>query len=148
MKRRAAGPLLFVLASWLAGACAPRPAPTPTMIPTESATSAPTLIPPDADTPAAGICGEAGSEWATFVVSLEGPPDPRCWQVRPHQRLEIVNPTGNPVVITFAGRELPIEAGASHRIDEAFGSYLAPGVHFIFVTQGSGNLPEFWLLPE
>jgi hypothetical protein len=86
-------------------------------------------------------------EAATFVVSLDVP-SPRCAQVHPSQRLEIINATAESVVVTFAGRELPVEAGGSFRIDEAFGSYLAPGVHFIYVTQGTGNLPELWLLPE
>ena len=130
-------------AALLAVACAVQPA----LPATPAATTAPTLIPPDADTPAAGICAETDSEWVTFTVSLEVP-DPRCWQVRPSQRLEIANPTAAAVVVTFAGRDIPTDAGATARIDEPFGSYLAPGVHFIYVTQGAGNLPEFWLLPE
>ena len=130
-------------AALLAVACAVQPA----LPATPSATTAPTLIPPDADTPAAGICAETDSEWVTFTVSLEVP-DPRCWQVRPSQRLEIANPTAAAVVVTFAGRDIPTDAGATARIDEPFGAYLAPGVHFIYVAEGSGNLPELWLLPE
>ena len=130
-------------AALLAVACAVQPA----LPATPSATTAPTLIPPDADTPAAGICAETDSEWVTFTVSLEVP-DPRCWQVRPSQRLEIANPTAAAVVVTFAGRDIPTDAGATARIDEPFGSYLAPGVHLIYVAEGSGNLPELWLLPE
>jgi hypothetical protein len=68
--------------------------------------------------------------------------------VRLWQRLEIANPTAAGVVVTFAGRDIPVEAGGVFRIDDPFGSYLAPGVHFMYVTQGTGNLPEFWLLPE
>jgi hypothetical protein len=112
-----------------------------------TSTTPPTLIPADSDSPAAGICGAMEGETVTFAISLDVP-SPRCAQVRPSQRLEIVNTTDAPVVVTFAGRELPIEARGSFRIDEAFGSYLAPGVHFIYVTQGTGNLPELWLLPE
>jgi len=132
-----------LLAASLSGACATTP--TPTVQPT--ATTAPTLIPPDSDSPAAGICGLMEGDWVRFTVSLDVP-SPRCAQVRPGQRLEIANSTGDPVVVTFAGRDHPIQSGASLRIDEPFGSYLASGVHFIYVTEGTGNLPELWLLPE
>ncbi len=152
MRARVSLIALFSLPAWVVAACGPQPAPlaTPTAVPpaTPTITTAPTLIPPDADTPAAGICAEAESEWVTFTVSLEGPPDPRCWQVRPSQRLEIANPTPDRVVVTFAGQDHSVEPGTTVRVDQAFGSYLAPGVHFMYVTQGAGNLPEFWLLPE
>jgi hypothetical protein len=138
-----AKPLLLLLAAAFFAACAP--APTPTALPTP--TIAPTLIPADSDTPAAGICGPMDGDWVTFTVSLDVP-SPRCIQVHPGQRLEVANPTADLVVITFAGQEIAVEAGASQRIDSPFGSYLAPGVHSLYVTQGSGNLPEFWLLPE
>jgi hypothetical protein len=112
-----------------------------------AATVAPTLIPADSDSPAAGICGAMDGDWVTFTVSLDVP-SPRCMQVHPVQRIEIANPTADPVVVTFAGQEIGVEPGASQRIDSPFGSYLAPGVHSLYVTQGIGNLPEFWLLPE
>lgn len=147
MIRRVTGIPLFVLAVLLAAACAGLPAAAPAPTAPEAATAAPTLIPADSDSPAAGICGAMEGETATFVVSLDVP-SPRCAQVYSSQRLEIVNATPAAIVVTFAGRDLPIEAGASFRIEEAFGSYLAPGVHFIFVTQGTGNLPELWLLPS
>lgn len=127
----------------LALACAAVSAPTAT----PTATPPSTLIPADADSPAAGICGLMEGEWVTFTVSLDVP-SPRCAQLRPSQRLEISNPTPAAVVVTFAGQDFSIEAGNNVRIDEPLGSYLAPGVHDIYVTQGSGNLPELWLLPE
>jgi hypothetical protein len=135
--------LLVLLPAAFVAACAP--APTPTGLP--PATIAPTLIPADSDSPAAGICGTMDGDWVTFTVFLDVP-SPRCIQVHPGQRMEIANPTAGPIVVTFAGREMAIEAGASQRIDSPFGSFLAPGVHSLYVTQGSGNLPEFWLLPE
>ncbi len=143
MIRRFAGLSRFVLTASMVAACAAQP--TPAAPPT--VTTAPTLVPADSDSPAAGICGPMEGDTATFVVSLDVP-SPRCAQVHPSQRLEIVNATSAAVVVTFAGRDLRVEAGASYPIDEAFGTYLAPGVHFIYVTQGTGNLPELWLLPE
>lgn len=135
--------LLVLLPAAFVAACAP--APTPTGPP--AATIAPTLIPADSDSPAAGICGTMDGDWVTFMVSLDVP-SPRCMQVHPGQRIEIANPTADPVVVTFAGQQIAIEAGASQRIDAPFGSYLAPGVHSLYVTHGTGSLPEFWLLPE
>lgn len=112
--------------------------------PTE-ATPAPTLFPPDSDTPAAGICAEYEIDGVTIEIVMEGPPTPRCVVIAPSQRLEVINRTTTVVEARFAQNEFALQPDGALFIDRPFGAYLTPGVHHVRISGGVGNAPGLWL---
>ncbi len=114
-----------------------------------NATSAPVNIavvanlkPPDNIQPASGICDPASGDIVSVNISADVP-SPRCVKVAGHQRLQVVNATTTPVQVQLAQFNVPLQPGQAQLFDAAFGSYLAPGVHWLRVTAGNG--PEIWL---
>ncbi len=101
------------------------------------------LTPPDAATPAAGICPPANGDVVTLVLERDAPA-PRCVAVTGDQRLELVNATTAGTVF-FAGHRIDLAAGATAQLDQPFGAFLAPGVHRVQAEQYAGSGPEVWL---
>jgi hypothetical protein len=109
------------------------------------------LVPPDAEQPAAGICEPAIGPLATMLVN----PDtsaPRCLTVRAAQRLRVVNRSdhfgqhGRTVTVTFA--DFPprtLRVGDATIFNRPFGEYLAPGVHFVYISLYAGGGGEVLL---
>lgn len=101
------------------------------------------LKPPDGDQPAAGICDLASGDVVTANINADVP-YPRCLKVLGHQRLQVVNATNGPVQVQLAQFVVQLQPDQAQIFDAAFASYLAPGVHWLRVTGGSG--PEIWLI--
>jgi len=134
----------------LAAAGCSSPSASPSTLPAEGpqpteVTPAPTLFPPDSDTPAAGICAEYETDVVTIEIVVEGPPTPRCVVIAPSQRLEVINRTTAAVEARFAQNEFALQPDETYFIDRPFGAYLAPGVHNLRISGGVGNAPELWL---
>lgn len=109
-------------------------------------------VPADARVPAAGACPRATAAQVVIDVNPDTPA-PRCVIVSTLDHLKVVNTSntygqrGATVTVTWSrypARTLPI--GASTLYPAAFGTYLAPGVHFLHLSlyQGSGGA-EIWL---
>jgi len=100
------------------------------------------LVPADADTPAAGICGSIQDDPASIVLGLDASGLPlagRCIAMNPIQRIKFVNQSGNPLNFQFAGFEVNLTDGGETVLNQPIGEYLAIGVHFI------PNGPELWV---
>jgi len=112
-------------------------APVSTLVPSDSA---------DPTRPRYGICPAASGDVVTMTI---GPvaPDPICTAVTASQHLRVVNAVGSVVTVAF-GAEPPrvLAAGGSTTYDAPFGSYLAPGSHYVHVSryEGGGG-GEIWL---
>ncbi len=104
----------------------------------------PTLKPPDADYPAAGICADPPEGELVTIAITPGVPDPRCVRARPDQKLQVVNATEQPAQVRLAEFDATLNPGERQVFDKPFGEYLAPGVHFVSIsTLGNAAL---WLL--
>ena len=141
--------VLFLVVALAAAGCSSPPA-SESILPAEGpplteVTPAPTLFPPDSDTPAAGICAEYETDVITNEIVVEGPPSPRCVVITPSQRLEVINRTTAAVEARFAQNEFALQPDETYFIDRPFGVYLAPGVHNLRISGGVGNAPELWL---
>ena len=101
------------------------------------------LKPADAQSPAAGIC--AGPLQATLVnidINVDTP-NPRCVKVTGKQQLQITNNLNQNIKVAVGQFNVTVKPQETQVIGTTFGSYLAPGVHFITVDGGPG--PEIWL---
>ena len=96
------------------------------------------LATPYAQEPAAGICGMSEGTWVTVTIYPDIP-DPRCVQVRGHQKLIVVNQTPDTINVTIGPFHTSINPGEDARLDQPFGSYLAPGVHLLDVQPCCGG---------
>jgi hypothetical protein len=105
----------------------------------------PTLIPPVASEPAAGICGGPDSSDLAIVRVNVDVPDPRCLQVRPDQGLRVINHTDTEISVRLGPHQVLIQPGGEGDLPEPFGNYLAPGVHRLEVDPYGG--PEIIVLP-
>jgi hypothetical protein len=130
------------------------------IIPAEPAASTPastppasdeSLIPPDAEQPAAAICEHAVGPLAILLVNPDTPA-PRCLTVRSSQRLRVVNTSnhfgqpGRTVTVTFANfPPRTLRVGDATTFDRPFGEYLAPGVHFAHISLYAGGGGEVLL---
>jgi hypothetical protein len=101
------------------------------------------LKPPDSDQPAAGICDPASGDVVTVNINADVP-YPRCMKVLGNQRLQVVNATDATVQVQLAQFNVQLQPGQAQFFNASFGSYLAPGVHWLRTTGGSG--PEIWLI--
>jgi len=101
------------------------------------------LKPPDAEQPAAGICDPGGGDVVAVNISADVP-SPRCVKVKGNQRLQVVNATDGPAQVQLAPFNVQLQPGQAQLFDASFGSYLAPGVHWLRTTGGNG--PEIWLI--
>lgn len=116
---------------------------TPKVI-TISTTPPPKPQPPDANSPAAGICGRA--QGPVFSVQMDvDTPLPRCEVVKPGQRLEVVNALDRSTVVRLAHFTARLPPGEVLRIDQPFGAYLARGVHVLAISAYGGGGAELWL---
>jgi hypothetical protein len=105
------------------------------------------LAPAESDFPAAGTCNpQPDSDVVTFDL-VPGIPSPRCAQVMQDQHLQIENHTGQTVEIMFATSTITITDRQSADLEEAVGTYLAPGVHVAHVDFYGGSGPEVWVQP-
>jgi hypothetical protein len=103
------------------------------------ATLAPQILAtPYAQEPAAGICGMAEGTWVTVTIYPDIP-DPRCVQVRGDQKLIVVNQTQDTINLSIGPFHTSINPGEDARLDQPFGSYLAPGVHLVEVQPCCGG---------
>lgn len=117
-------------------------APSPSKAP-----ATPTLIPPVASEPAAGICAGPDSSQAPRVEVNVDIPDPRCLRVLPDQSLIVVNRTDVEILVRLGPYEIRIAPGAEGPLPAPFGSYLAPGVHVVEAEPYAGPelvLAESW----
>ena len=122
-------------AGGLAATAPASPAPSPTVY----------LATPSSMEPAAGIC--SASEGLVVVIALHPDiPDPRCAVVQPEQRLQIRNDNDSVRQVTLGQFQFEVPPGGTYLLDEAFGSYLRPGVHLLQVLPCCG--PSLWLKPE
>lgn len=128
---------LLVGLGWLFSACTlPRQA-QPVL---EQAPLSPpeALSTPAAMQPAAGICAEFEGDIVTMTINPDIP-DPRCIQVRPAQKLVVVNHRGEVLQVRIGPFETTIQPGDQHLFDLSVGEYLAPGVHFLDVFPCCGG---------
>lgn len=116
---------------------------TPTRI-TISTTPPPRLKPPDAHSPAAGVCARAVGAVAMLQINVDTP-SPRCEVVTPEQRLRVVNTTDGPVRVRLAHIAVRLGPRQDLIIDQPFGAYLAPGVHDLAISAYAGGGAELWL---
>jgi hypothetical protein len=109
------------------------------------------LVPPDSQSPAAGICATA-SEPLAVVEANPDTPAPRCFVVQANQRLEVVNTSnrfgqrGAEITVSmpgFAPRKVAV--GARTVFDRPFGEYLQPGVHDLRISLYAGGGAAIWL---
>ncbi len=98
---------------------------------------------PVSEAPAAGVC-VAIEAWTVTVAVRPDVPSPRCVQVRPDQRLEVVNETDNQVQLRLGPYQAQLAPGQRHLFEAELGMYLAPGVHRLEAV-GSAGGPEIWL---
>jgi hypothetical protein len=65
------------------------------------------------------------------------------------QRLQVTNRTSDTLDVKLAQFAVHLAPGQTHLFDAPFGTYLAPGVHFVSASRypGSGGA-ELWLLPD
>ena len=129
-----------------AGGGSPDPSGTASTTVPPSTTTRRTLRPPDSETPAAGTCGSFSATVVEITINADIP-SPRCVQVRPDQSLRVANASGETVEVSFAGRSATLADGASQAYPQAFGDYLAPGVHRVTASLYGGSGAEVWLMP-
>lgn len=110
------------------------------------------LIAARSQTPAAGICPDAGHVSIVKVYVGDGTPQPRCVQVRPDQQLEVINtdgpsgPADKAVTVTWPPfRNRTLKAGQAILFGENFRSYLATGDHEVGLSRYRGGGSEIWL---
>lgn len=107
-------------------------------------TAMPTKRPPDSDTPAAGIClqGEGGT--VDVLLGL-GPDDlplaGRCIQIKPEQRVKLINQSGQDYSLSFGPFEETLPPGGELLLDLPAGDYLEFGVHLL------PDGPAIWVQP-
>jgi hypothetical protein len=128
---------LLVVMVWLLPACtltqpdAPvleqAPLPTPEVLAT-----------PAAMQPAAGICAEFEGDIVTMTINPDIP-DPRCIDIRPEQKLAVVNHRSETLRVRIGSLETTILPEGQHLFDLPFGDYLAPGVHLLDVFPCCGG---------
>jgi hypothetical protein len=100
------------------------------------------LKPPDSDTPAAGICGDARGDPVTVVLGTDSSGVPlagRCISIDPAQRIKLVNQSANPIDMNFAGNQIKLLVGTEMLLDKPVDQYLALGVHSLPMG------PELWV---
>jgi hypothetical protein len=107
------------------------------------------LVPATSRYPTAGVCGRATGAVLTIRIEPDTP-NPRCASVTAHQRLRVVNSTGDygahahPVtVVWLPGRPFTLRPGAARTFPRQFGTYLARGVHPL--KAGTAYRAEVWL---
>lgn len=108
------------------------------------------LAPATAQQPTAGICADANKD--DVIVKIIINPDtplPRCSKVLATQRLQVINRTSTTVEVQLAQFDAQVAPGATHTFDAMFGTYLASGVHLVFISAypGSGGA-ELWLVDK
>ena len=120
--------------------------------PTSATTSARmSLAPPDTTAFPAKGCGPDSAPTVTVTINPDTP-IPFCAIVHDSQRLRVVNATnafnqpGKTITIDFAGLpERVLSRGQSTTYEQPFGSYLAPGEHFLRVSNYPGSGIVIWL---
>jgi hypothetical protein len=107
---------------------------TGTSAPTDTApVSPPYFATPAAQSPASGICGGFDGEVIPITIRPDIP-DPRCVEVRPDQKLRVINGTAGVLHVVIGLFEVDIEPNGEHTFDVPFGEYLLPGVHVFQVS--------------
>jgi peptidoglycan hydrolase-like protein with peptidoglycan-binding domain len=102
--------------------------------------------PPEADAPAAGVCGEQSTPIVTVKIDDELG-DPRCLVVHRNQRLRIENVASHDVTFFVAEFQTFLPAGQTSFDDRPIGEYLGDGVHTIHVARFDGAGPQLWVRP-
>ena|SRR5215212_11500074 len=134
----------IVCAACFLAACQAASVPPPILSPVP-----PTRLPtaeratPIADTPASP-CDTWGTDVVTFTIN----PDttmPRCLKVTAQEQLQVINRTSTTVEIKLAHFDVQVASGATYTFAEPIGSYLAPGVHGVWMSCYAGYGPEIWL---
>jgi hypothetical protein len=116
--------------------------PTPVPSATTSTFSSSGLKPPDSDTPAAGICGEAQGDPVSIVLGIGTDGIPlagRCLIINPAQRIKLINQSNGPFNILFGEYHIEMPVGNEMLLEKPVGQYLALGVHSLPMG------PELWV---
>lgn len=103
------------------------------------------LATPEAQKPAAGICGRAEGD-LVIVTIYPDVPDPRCVIIAPDQMLKVINSRGESIQVSLGSFEAVLDPGGEYTVNIPFGEYLAPGVHTIKVSPCCGA--SLWLQEE
>jgi hypothetical protein len=130
----------------------PSAEPTSGLVPTTNQAPAATnsqtpsaLAPADRQEPVSGACASFDTSVVTITINPDTP-SPRCAKVTATQRLTVINKTSALVQVKLAQFAVQLPPGESQTFDVAFGSYLAPGVHSISMSNyGEGAGAELWL---
>lgn len=114
--------------------------PTPSVFP---------ILPADSESPAAGICAEAGEEDVVIVEINLDVPSPRCQKVVAGKRLVIKNNTDETLSMWFGKNKeysFSVSANDEYAIPELVDNLLSPGVHSLYGAPYQG--PEIWLIVD
>jgi hypothetical protein len=148
-------PLLFLVVAASLTSCDQTPHVSPaqalsTTITAGAQRSPEALAPAVAQQPVAAVCADVDAEQTTISLLVNpDTPIPRCVRVLVDQQLSIRNNTSTSIEVKLAQFDVQIASGASYTVDAPFGTYLAPGVHRVFLSSypGSGGA-EIWLVNE
>ena len=100
------------------------------------------IKPPDANTPAAGICAEPQGDPVNIVLGTDASGLPlagRCIVVNPVQRIKLINQSVNPIKMRLMEYPITLFVGGELLLDRPVGQYLALGVHILDLG------PELWV---
>jgi len=119
------------------------------LLPGPTATGSPSLKPADAPGPVAGACASPPAGDVVTITINADVPSPRCSKILPAQRVRVANGTNGPVRVQLARFDVTLPPGSTETFDAPVGTYLAPGVHFVWASQypGSGGA-ELWLADQ
>lgn len=127
-------------------ACSQLPRTVPTAASTQTTLPVPTLKPPDTEELVSPICASVDTTEVTIRVNADMP-SPRCVNVQPNQYLRITNHVSETVRVRLAGFDQQIAPNESASFVMPLGQYLAPGIHFVWMSRYGGNAVELWLTP-
>jgi hypothetical protein len=140
--------------SGVASATAPSTTTTAAVKVTTTTTNAgnpPGLVPADAQSPAAGGCGNATNGIAEVALNPDVP-SPRCIIVHDTDHLRVKNNFAFAVRVDDGGGSFTVQPGASETGMKALGGYWATGVHRLKIFNAATNAalyggsgPEIWL---
>ena len=129
--------VVATLALTVLGACSSRTTATPSPAATAEPTTNPAaLATPEPGGPAAGTClGPDEGSTGTITIN-EDVPSPRCLQIRPSQRLILVNATAHSMTARVGRLEMRLEKGGTVQTTLGVGRYLvAGGVHRVRLSR-------------
>jgi len=100
---------------------------------------------PDYATASSGTCAFQDGDTVVFEINSDVA-SPRCAFVLQDQKLGFANKTDTEIVFDFSRASFSIAPDEVERVEEAVGTYLAPGVHNVALPIYNGSGPEAWVL--